>query len=243
MKSTLNALNILENIAKEQPITVNELALKLDQPKTNVQRVLSTLNEAGWIRKAFGQTKGWVLSSKLFILANQSCALADITTFASPHLRKLHAKTQETVFVSYLEGSEMTVADVIQGGKGRLAVMAEAGDSYPLPISAPGNACLATLLDEEIKIKLGSLIDEEEMTALLKNIQKVRTLGYAVIRDKVSESVVTVGTCFQGVNGKAIGGIGVSVPVVRSTEAVIDNLGQELKEIAAVITLQLTALE
>lgn len=233
MKSTINTLKILELIATYQPLGVNDLVKQLEQPKTNVQRALTTLSKAGWIRKAYGESTGWVLTSKLFVLANKSSALADLNSVALPYVRDLHKQTKETVFASYLEATQMTVFDVIQGTKDSLAVVSNTGDAYALHVSAPGKACMALMEDK----KLGDSLEELKAFAdnppqihdLLEDLKATKKRGYAIVRGDVSSEVVTVGACFVDSLNKPLGGLGVSIPASRASEKMIKELGLKLK--------------
>ncbi len=248
MKSSINTLFILELIAAQQPLGVNELSKLLRQPKTNIQRSLSTLHKAGWIRKAHGKQKGWVLTSKLFLLAKKSSDLSDLHDLAGPLIQSLHKTTEETVFLSLLESSVMTVLCVIQGTKDGLVVVADSGDNYPLFLSAPGKACLAAMNDKDsgtyidLALKNYSGPSSINRNHLLKDIAAAKQRGYAIVNRGVSEYIVTVGACFFDVTKQAFGGVGISIPTSRATSDYIENMGQKVKSTASAITKELKCL-
>src|ERR1700759_4054074 len=50
MDSVKTALKVLEQLALAAPAGVSDLARAIDAPKSTIQRDLTTLHEAGWIR-------------------------------------------------------------------------------------------------------------------------------------------------------------------------------------------------
>ncbi len=248
MKSSINTLFILELIADLQPVGVNELTEKLQQPKTNIQRTLSTLHKAGWIRKAHSKQKGWVLTSKLFLLAQKSSNLSDLHSFAVPLIRSLNKTSEETVFLSLLDSNVMTVSYVIQGSKGSLAVVAEPGENYPLSLSAPGKACLAAMGDNDIQAYVDFWRNNYptspaiEKQQLLKEMAKINLRGYAIVDGVVSEHVVTVGACFFDATQQVYGGVGISMPTSRVTRDYVKDMGEKVKSTAHAITEELKRL-
>src|ERR1700758_4982353 len=70
MDSVNTALKVLEQLALAAPAGVSDLARAIDAPKSTIQRDLTTLHEAGWIRPVEHQgRRRWTLSAKVLTLA------------------------------------------------------------------------------------------------------------------------------------------------------------------------------
>ena len=70
MDSVKTALKVLEQLALAAPAGVSDLARAIDAPKSTIQRDLTTLHEAGWIRPVVHQgRRRWTLSAKILTLA------------------------------------------------------------------------------------------------------------------------------------------------------------------------------
>ncbi len=62
MNSLLKSIAVIEAVSEHQPVGVGELSKLLDMPKSSVQRVLTTFQEAGWLRQAGSEITRWEIS-------------------------------------------------------------------------------------------------------------------------------------------------------------------------------------
>src|SRR5690349_24819833 len=105
MDSTLlKGLSVLERVAmSEEPRGVTELAEELPLTKSNVHRILKTLEAAGYLTRD-ETTRRYKLTLKLWELGLSVVSKMDLRVQASPWLKGLSETTRETVHLSVLDG-------------------------------------------------------------------------------------------------------------------------------------------
>jgi len=72
MQSVLRSLRVLELVAEHQPVGVNEMARLVDLPPTTVQRILTTLRDAGWIAATGEPMTRWTMTSRALAIGRRA---------------------------------------------------------------------------------------------------------------------------------------------------------------------------
>lgn len=219
MKSVLNALRIAEAVADRQPIGVGELSRILDLPKTSVQRALTTLGEAGWLRQSTDGTGRWNLSAHAIAFGRGS-ARETLRDLALPAMGRLRAETEETILLFVRDGDRVLAIEGLDGTK-PVRAHASVGDTAPLHASASGKAILAELPSEEVEAYLAAGLPgytKETITdprALRSELALIRRRGYATHRGEWLADVAAVGAVIRGPDRRAEGAIVIAAPAER----------------------------
>ncbi len=232
MKSLLNALRIVEEVAVRQPIRVGELSQRLKLPKTSVQRALTTLGEAGWLRQERDGTARWSLSARMLTFGRGS-AQQTLRNLSRATMSRLRSATEETILLFVRDGDEVVAIEGLDGLK-PVRAHTSMGTTAPLHASASGKAILAELPEEEVEgyIKKGLRAYTEatitDPRALRAELERIRKRGYATHRGEWLRDVAAVGAVLRGPDGRADGAIVIAAPADRLPREHIKELGEKV---------------
>lgn len=145
----------------------------------------------------------------------------DVREQIRPDLERLCQKHGETVMFSRLDGTMVSFIDAIESDKA-VRVASRMGKSLPAHCSASGKALLSLLGDDAIK----SLIPNEDLerltphtiqtrTALLEELERTRTRGYATGQQESEDGVISVAIPL-GTRVGARFAVSISAPAHRS---------------------------
>src|SRR5580658_2412813 len=145
MESVKTALKVLELVAETGQGGVSELARRLGEPKSTVQRNLLTLHEAGWIKPVErGGRRGWALSAKVLSLARKLQPAADLREQALPIMDELRDATRETIHLTLLDGDRVVLIERLDSPQ-TLRTVRPLGSVVALHAASNGKAILANL--------------------------------------------------------------------------------------------------
>lgn len=142
MQSVVKALRVLEAVAERQPVGVGELSRRLGLPKSTVQRCLTTLGDAGWLRPSPETAGTWALSARALALGRQ--AERDLVASAQAPMRTLRDRLNETVHLAVRHEDQAVIVDKVESSH-QLRVSREIGMSGPLTESSAGQAILRAI--------------------------------------------------------------------------------------------------
>lgn len=149
-------------------MSLEDIAKKVDLPRSTVQRIVATLEAEGFTRSE-GAGK-ILLGSGIFKLASSS--YADIVSLTQNSLRKLSEKIRETV---QSNNTDLIIMHRFIANR-ELQVIPRIGVlEKPIYYTASGRALLALYSDEEIIDILGEeIVDDKE---LFDRVAKIRIDG------------------------------------------------------------------
>jgi len=233
VQSVGTALKILAEVASHDTVGVTELSKTLDVPKSSVQRMLYTLQDAGWVREAGGDVTRWMLTTKMLrFTGNRQDRLRRI---ALPVMERLRTATQETVHLAVQEHDEAVIVERLVSPQAVRANV-DLGQAAPLAASANGKAILATWSPDEVaafverglqKYTDATIVDP---SVLLEELELTRGRGYATNGDEWREGVSAVAVPIETMDARAEAAISISVPSYRMDEEKRDRYGLLLVE-------------
>jgi DNA-binding IclR family transcriptional regulator len=232
------ALTIIE-LLNEKPagLSVNEISTELKFPVNSVYRIMSTLERRNYVVKRTGES-GYVLSDKMLGLATPVVGDASFIENAIPHMRATRDITKESMLAGVLLENEGVVLEQVEGLH-NFSFKVNPGLRFPLHTAAPGKAFLAHMgkgVREEIVKRLtfkkytSNTITSQK--ALLKEVEGVAQLGYAVDREEEIKGQVCVGSAVLNRNAELAGAIWLVAPASRLPESEIPRIGLLVKETA-----------
>jgi len=181
VKSVRNALRVFEEVAARQPVGLSELARRLDLPKASVQRALTTLEGAGWLRHDLTQPGLWVVTARFSVLADASPSVIAARDAARPVLQTLRLEVDGAPGLFVLDGDRM----VLLAGPEETMLRTLDAELGPLPVhvSAAGRAILSRLPEPTVEAILAHAVPDDP--ALLERVRvavaDAGRLGYAVV--------------------------------------------------------------
>jgi DNA-binding IclR family transcriptional regulator len=208
-------LDILEFMAVHpRPYGATELSRCLNIPINSVFRILKRLTDREYtVQDPFSD--GYQLSTKVFSLGMSLYTRFELRQRARPHLEWLCRETEETCQLQIPHGDKVLVLDTVSPEVSYYIRVVPGGLVYYHP-NAYGKVMLAFLSEEEIKKiippRLPSLTPHTIVlrTDLIKQLEDVKKTGLGYDNEEYNEGIRCIGAPVFNVEGRAVGGLGVS---------------------------------
>ncbi|MGQ9617245.1 MAG: IclR family transcriptional regulator [Spirochaetota bacterium] len=237
VNSLVRAIRILEAFNQNEKMGITGISKKLNLPKSTTHMIVNTLVHEGILEKDIN-TNYYQLGLKLFELGNRARSNLEVRKVATPYLKDLNEFFDETVHLTILDNYEVLYVECFESTK-RLRTYSVIGVRAPLHCTAVGKAIMAFLPDEEI-VKVieekglqrftQNTITEKEL--LVKELQKIRKIGYAVDNMEHEEGVRCVGAPLWNHTGNVFASISVSGPSQRLGNEKIPDIAKKVMSVA-----------
>ncbi|MGJ6124378.1 helix-turn-helix domain-containing protein [Mycolicibacterium sp. Y3] len=232
----MTALDVLEGVARNQPVGLSALARKLNLPKTTVHRCLATLAAAGWVEAASDAHAQWMLTSRVFTVAFAAANRVDLANNVVPHLHRLAREVRASARARIRDGDELIVIE--HAGVGGYTESLAVGTRDLLHVGgAEGTVILAYAppdeLDEYVKRHHLGTADRHEYA-------NIRSRGFAVDTQDQG-SVTTFAAAIRFGPGWPLGTVSAQIPGAVDAAAVRDKLGAIVAATAGDIAADLAA--
>lgn len=238
----LTGLKVLECVAQSQmPRGVTELAAEMQLPKSNVHRMLQTLEHAGYLKRS---SSGQYSSSlKMWDMASRVAERIDVPREAHVQMQKLSDLTQETIHLGILENGEVSYIDLIQS---RLPVRVHIGIGQRAPAHcvSTGKAMLAyaspKVVDEVCKqLRRYTSVTVTDPKNFRASLKKFRAQGFVISRGEYREDVGGIGVPIFDRSGAVVAALGISGPAERLTDSALKRFAPLAIESASRISKSL----
>ena len=220
-KAFIKGLRVVEALAHgDAPRGVTELAVELQLTKSNVHRLLGTLQAQGYVRQA-GLLGGYELTPRLWELGCRAMDRFDLAQFARQAMQNLARATRETVHLSILDGLDVIYLDKIES-EHDVRAYSRIGGRAPAWCVATGKAMLAYLPAQAlagIEPRLAPCTPNTltSLAALQQELEEVRRSGHACNRGEWRVGVCGLAAVVFGASNEVVGAIGISGPAQRMT--------------------------
>lgn len=243
-KAFIKGLRLIEALAlSEQPRGVSDLATELAMTKSNVHRLLQTLQAQGYVRQVPPHST-YELTTRIWELGNRVIRRMDLIKLARPAMTRLAQQTGETVHLSVLDDTEVVYLDKIESAH-HIRAHTSVGARAPAFTVATGKAMLAQLPDEYLerfRPHLRRYTDTTRITleALHEDIVQARAQGYAVVPlGEWREGIAACACAILGRSGELVGAIGMSGPDTRIKRKQLRQIAVQVVEAARDISTAL----
>jgi len=235
-KAFIKGLRLIEALANsEVPRGVTELALELQMTKSNVHRLLATLQREGYVRQT-ATLGSYELTPRLWEYGCRAMARFDLTTYGREAMRQLADSTKETVHLSILDGLDVVYLDKIESAHD-VRAYSRIGGRAPAWCVATGKAMLAFApadaldgIEERFQpYTARSITSRAELHAQLDEVRRQR---YAVNAGEWRAGVCGVAAPVVNGAGAIIGAIGISGPAQRLRPKQIRKLAGHVMDAA-----------
>ena len=251
VKSVRTALRVFETVAALQPIGLSELSRELAVPKASVQRALSTLADAGWLRHDVNRPGQWVVTARFSVLADTSPVVISARELARPHISALQARLDEPVGLFVLDGDRMVlVAATGAHGPHDLRALETGAGPLPVHVSAAGRAILSRVSPSTRDEVLDRVVPDDDprsvsRAAVERAIAVARRDGYAVVLGEYEADLGVVAAAVIDADQAPVAGIAVFTGLGRLTALGERELGAAVSETAAAVSaaMQATAVD
>jgi IclR family transcriptional regulator, KDG regulon repressor len=207
---------ILEYLASvDFPLGLAEISRELSLNKVSVFRILSSLEEVGWvIHEPFSQK--YKLSENLLMFGLRLLSRIELQKIAGPHLYELAHLTGETTALSIRLGLERIFLQEIPGRYENVVII-PIGSSMPLWIGADGKSMLAFLPEDDIEKVIKHLDDpipaltllgcKVDVLTLKEKLAKIKEQGYDISAGEIHPDGCAVAAPIFGHNHTVIGSL------------------------------------
>ena len=239
----LNGLGVLEAFSIADPVLgVSEIARRVGLHKSTVSRILSTLEQAGYVEREDGGGR-FRLGLGLIALAGPLLADLDVRRVAQRSLAQLTERTGETSALMVWNGTESVVVEQVQSPK-QVKHTAAIGTRYDTYESASVKVFLAELPDAEVdrlfaRRLLAGAYDEHALESYTAELMQVREQGYAINDGRTSVEEVGVASAIRDHRGVVVAALLLSAPRYRVPPSLLEVLARDVAQGASEVSARL----
>jgi DNA-binding IclR family transcriptional regulator len=242
-QSLAKAFALLESFGIDRrTMNLPELAAITGLSKSAVQRLTYTLESLGYLKKD-PYSKKYSLTPRTVELGMRYTTSSNLIESANPYLLDLNIKCGETVNLSEPDGTSMVFVASFPGRR-QISVQLPIGGCYPMYCTAAGRAYLSGLPKTEADALLersqirgytpATIMDRQQIIAL---VDEARHTGFAFAKGEFYRGDINVAAPVFGIEGAAVGAVGVSVPVTRwNFEEAREQIGPQVTEVAQAVS-------
>jgi len=241
-KAVVKAFVILETLSKsESPLGVTELSKQCDLGKSNVHRLLQTLQNLKFVEKT--DDNNYRASLRMWELGSHIISSLNLRDIARPLMQKLSSTTNEAVHLSILDRFEVLYVEKIES-KEPVRAYTQLGGRAPAYCTATGKAMMAYLDPEQIKNCYETVTKYtpktiDDLDRFLVEAERIRERGFAVNRGEWRADIIGLASPILGSDGSVVSSIGLSAPASRLHVDEIETFAPHLLEYAERISKSL----
>ncbi len=235
---TRRAFDILELVARSGSASVAEVAEAMALPRTTAHRIVSNLEEFGYIHRSVGRGR-YVVGPRLVRLAGDALKAGSSLSAAHELLRQIAHEATGTCSLAVLQGGEVTYIDSAVADS-PLMLSFQTGQRAPLYCTSSGKTFLATMDRKSFERYLATgpwrgvtghtIVEPQKLRA---EIERTRKRGYAMTGSEFVEGVVGAAVAVPGPGRHPLAALTISVPEVRQSLADLERLIPLLQRSAA----------
>ncbi|WP_114579351.1 IclR family transcriptional regulator [Saliphagus sp. LR7] len=222
IKALLTMQEFVEEMKASGPISVTELAERVDRPPSVTHDYLSTLQQLGYVMKINGEYKLSLQYLELGTTIRESIPLYDVARHDINQLAQ--ESNSELVTLSIEEGGLCVALDVMLSSRS-IDYETSPGMHFHMHSSGAGKAMLAHYPDERVE----EILDQHGMPAKTANtitdredlfveLEEVQETGIAFEREEYKPRMQTISAPIMGPEEIVIGALSVSGPAHRLQE-------------------------
>ncbi|MFB5268603.1 IclR family transcriptional regulator [Paenibacillus enshidis] len=215
VRAVERALDIMMCFTEATDLGLTEIAAKIGLHKSTVHRLLTTLEERGFIIRN-AATEKYRLGIRIWELSTHMSRNEDPAVLLLPLMEKLRDRLGETVSLYIRDGDERIRIQAVQSAQA-IRRVATVGARMPLSVGASGKVLVAFASPEELEqLKKGpelqALAGDE---AYWKQLEEIRVKGYATSYEEREPGAAAVSAPIMNHKGEITAALSVSGPVSR----------------------------
>jgi DNA-binding IclR family transcriptional regulator len=243
------ALELLSVFSFREPrLSLADLAKRTGIPRATAFRLLSTLEQSGFLAKEHG---AYQLGIKCFVLGNIVAGGLDLRETAHPHLVALRDATRETTQIAILDHWQVVYLERMLSPLPVGFMRARSGAILPAYCTALGKTLLAYLPETEVAEwaatqRFAALTPTTITTArrLLKELSMIRERGYGLDEEEREKGVCCIAAPIRNHSGHVVAAVSAAGPVQRMPrELAGSTVASAVLSTAAAISIDLGYVE
>ncbi|MNW49516.1 Transcriptional regulator KdgR [compost metagenome] len=232
VRAVERALDILMCFTRGSDLALTEIAGEIGLHKSTVHRLLTTLEEQGFVTRDQA-TEKYRLGLKIWELSAHLSQNDDPATLLLPLMERLRDRLGETVSLYLRNGTDRLRIQAVQSNQA-IRRVAPIGARLPLYVGASSKVLVAYADDSVIQSLLEgpdwpTAIDK---TAYVAQLQEIRRIGYATSYEEREPGAAAVSAPIFGRSGKIAAALSVSGPVSRLSPLTLQEFGPILIDAA-----------
>lgn len=239
------ALAILEAVAQEpEGLSNAEISRKLKIPKSSASYILRTLVQQNYLNRDAESGK-YRVGLKILSLSRGALSGIDVREVALPIMRHLVEKTNLTCHLAILDGPEAVYIEKVEP-TGFIRMDTWVGRRMRVHATSVGKSLVAHIPQQQLEKILADRAMERRtpktictLPRLLKELEKVRTQGYAVDDEENNLGARCVGAPIFNQQGRIEASLGLSGTIHQVNEQTMPRILEHLKDAARHISMQL----
>lgn len=237
---------VLRALSRGSPQRLTAIAAAAGLNKATAYRILSTLIDEGFVRRA-DDAKLYELGVEARALAAHARRSFDITGYAQPGLFRLAARSGDTALLSVRREAEALYVARAVGTYPLQPSYLQIGSRRPLGIGAGSLALLAWLPDEEMRTVVDVVVPRQPRHSsvsrklLLERVSVARKCGYTLLVDAAYAGMGGVGVPVRDESGDVIAALSIGAAtdrIVSREAALADMLLAEARGLSRAIEAQ-----
>ena len=205
---------VLDALALQGELSVQELTLHVDEPRSSLYRLLESLQELGWVMP--GAARGtYRVGVKLFQIGTQAITHLDVRQLGLPVLEDLLEETGHSVFLCVREGYEGLCIERLDG-HGMQTFELRLGRTLPLHVGGASRALLAfqphlwAEYIENVNLKSYTEHTADTPAKLRALLERENAEGIVISDQDVSLGIAAIGAPVYSHEGEVIAAISIS---------------------------------
>lgn len=240
----LELLNVFS--FKERRLSLSDLASRTGIPRATAFRLLSTLEQSGFIAKVGTEYR---LGIKCLVLGNVVAADLDVREKAHPHLVALRDLTRETTHVAVLHQWQVVYLERVPSPQPVGFMQSRAGAILPAYCTALGKTLLAARPEADVAAWAASqtltAMTPHTITSakrLLEELRRTRDRGYAIDEQEHELGVRCIAAPIRNHRDEVVAAISVAGPEYRMPATLVGSaVAAQVCASARAISLELGA--
>jgi IclR family transcriptional regulator, KDG regulon repressor len=244
LSSVATAIQVLKAFSEDQvDIGISELSRRLGLAKSTVHRLTATLVAEGLLEQDRESGK-YRLGIALFRLGALVRRRMDISSQGRPYLYALREKTNESVHLAILDGTEIMYVYNLESTQA-IRMRSDLGVRKPAYCTAEGQAILAfqpqsvvdAVIAEGLSVRTPQTITNP--SELIKALAVVRQRGCAIEDEESEIGMRGISAPIRNDAGEVVASVGIAGPATRLSKKAIAAFVPHVIETAALVSNRL----
>ena len=236
---------MLEAVSQEpEGLSNAEISRKLDIPKSSASYILRTLEKQGYLHRDANSGK-YRVGLKILSLSRGALSGIDVREVALPIMRRLTEKTNLTCHLAILDGPEAVYIEKVEP-QGFIRMDTWVGRRMRVHATSVGKALVAHIPQQQLEKMIAERPMEKRtpktittMPRLLKELERVRSLGYSVDDEENNLGARCLGAPVFNQQGNIEAALGLSGPIHQVNSETMPRIVETLKDAARHLSMQL----
>lgn len=241
MQALDRALSVLTAAARQDGVSLTELAQALDIPTATTHRILTTLQKRDFLRFDEEQ-QDWTIGIEAYRTGVAYLKRTNLSDAGRPVMRRLMEETGETANLAVPDAAEVVFIGQVETGN-PIRAFFPPGSRTPMHASGIGKAILAALSQERRRTLmtgagLRGFTDQTHVTpgTLFDDLAQTAARGWSFDRNERHDGMSCIGAAIFDERGEPCAGISISGPSSRFTDARLPEFGRAVARAAGRIT-------